>query len=233
MNLHLIGAREIFAAFACISAATGALGTTINFDDVGTDGADLTYRYAELGVTLKSIANTFPSYGAYPVPNNLPAIQGGVSTWAFDSSPSQPYSAVSAAIPNVRIAGNGGILISFSSNVNFVSLIGNDLGTGLSNDDSESVTLAAYDANGKLIAQSYTREKLLGEFDQVYASISTDGIRYVSFNYSDSQYGFYAIDNLTFSTSVPEISSLAMISIGLLGIGAARISKRPRTQFIK
>ena len=63
---------------------------------------------------------------------------------------------------------------------------------------------------------------MAGGFDRTPASISLSGIRYVAFNYTDSQFGFYAIDDLTFEKQTvvtPEPSTLLFLGFGLAALG--------------
>jgi len=129
-------------------------------------------------------------------------------------------------------AGNLGILMHFAFDISFLSLVGNDVGgcSGIGG-DCESVTLTAYDAAGIKIGQTFSTSKLPGVFDQTFASISMSGMRYVAFNYTDTQFGFYAIDDLTFETAaIPEPETYAMLlaGLGLLGF-AARHRKHKTT----
>jgi hypothetical protein len=51
-------------------------------------------------------------------------------------------------------------------------------------------------------------------------------MRHVAFNYTDAQFGFYAIDDLTFESAgaIPEPETYAMLlaGFGLLGFAARR-----------
>lgn len=186
--------------------------TMIDFDDVEGSYVDITNHYADLGVTLNAIDNPFPLYEAYPSQATLPTIYGGVTTWKqnFASAISAPQVAVAAATSETGDGGDGGILISFAFDVISVSLVGNDMGFGSS--DDESVTLTAYDVMGNKISQVYSNTNLPGDYDQTPATINMSGIRYVAFNYTDSQYGFYAIDNLEFT--IPEPTTVLLLSLG-------------------
>ena len=194
----------------------------IDFDDVIGSRVDITSRYAALGVTLNAIDNPFPLSGAFPAPATLPAILGGVSTWTegFASALSPPQVAVSSPFSGEPDYGDGGILISFAFDVNSVSLVGVDNGTNFGSDD-ESVTLTAYDAAGNQIGQVYSTTNLpsaLG-YDQTPASIAMDGIRYVAFNYTDSNFGFYSIDNLEFvAAPIPEPNRVFLLGVGLIAL---------------
>lgn len=194
----------------------------IDFDDVIGSRIDITNRYAGLGVTLNAIDNPFPLSGAFPAPDILPVTLGGVSTWTegFASALSPPQVAVSSPFAGEPDYGDGGILISFAFDVNSVSLVGVDNGTNSGTDD-ESVTLTAYDASGNKIGQIYSTTNLpstLG-YDQTSASIALPGIRYVAFNYTDSNFGFYSIDNLEFvATPIPEPNMIFLLSAGLIAL---------------
>jgi hypothetical protein len=199
------------------------MAVTINFDDVVGSQVDITNQYAGLGVTLNAIANPFPLAGVFPAPATLPAIFGGVTTWTegFASATSAPQVAVAALTAETGDPGDGGILISFAFDVSFVSLVGNDLG-GIGFNDDESVTLTAYDGLGNFIGQSFSNVNLPPALlDQTPASIVFPNMRYVAFNYTDTLFGFYAIDDLTFTpagTGVPEPSTLSLFATGLFGL---------------
>ena len=171
---------------------------------------------------MNAIDNPFPLSGAFPAPATLPATLGGVSTWTegFASALSPPQVAVSSPFAGEPDYGDGGILISFAFDVNSVSLVGVDNGTNFGSDD-ESVTLTAYDAAGNQIGQVYSTTNLpsaLG-YDQTPASIAMDGIRYVAFNYTDSNFGFYSIDNLEFvAAPIPEPNIVFLLGAGLIAL---------------
>jgi hypothetical protein len=209
-------------------AANAYASTTINFDDVVGSQVDITNRYAGLGVTLNAIDNPFPLTGPYPAPATLPTIRGGVTTWlqGFPSAPSSPQVAVAAATPQTGDPGDGGILISFAFDVTSVSLVGNDVGFTGGLDDS-SVTLTAYNAMGNKIGQVYSTINLpAGDYDLTPATISLPGMRYVAFNYTDTTYGFYSIDDLVFDTCV--IPAPGAILLGSIGVGLVGWLRRRR-----
>ena len=208
------------SAWLLLIFPSASFATMIDFDDIEGSYVDITSYYSDLGVTLNAIENPFPLYDAYPSQDTLPTIYGGVTTWIenFPSAISAPQVAVAAGTSETGEAGEGGILISFDFDVISVSLVGNDMGFGTS--DDESVTLTAYDALGNKIGQVYSNTNLEGSYDQTPATISMPGIRYVAFNYTDSQYGFYAIDNLEFT--IPEPTTVLLFSLG----GLLLIKKR-------
>jgi hypothetical protein len=224
--------RILFAVSSlCVCGLSHAV--LINFDDVEVPGTDITGRYASQGVTLNAIANPFipELFGPFPAPATLPTILGGVHAYfqGFESATSPPHVAVSGVTAQTEAGqpGNGGILISFAFDVSSVSLVGNDLG-GATEDD-EDVTLTAYNALGKLIGQVFS-DAQTGLFDQTPAAISLLGIRYVAFNYTNTPFGFYAIDDLQFlpqqPTTLPEPGTLALLSLGLLGLAVIRRRKQ-------
>ena len=220
--VSLVGAWALVAAWP-------AQAVTINFDDVTGSFQSIATRYGAQGVTLNTIANPFPLTGVFPAPATLPAVLGGAQTWieGFNSATSARQVAVSEATATTGQAGNGGLLITFAFDVDFVSLVGNDVG-GCPGADCESVTLTAYNAAGNRIGQTFSGTKLPG-FDRTFASIALPAMRYVAFNYTDTTFGFYAIDDLTFTPSVvPEPASMGLMLLGLAGLGIWAGRRRAR-----
>jgi len=224
---RLTPSTVLLMAFAMLAFRGEAWAVLINFDDVIGSQVDITTRYAGQGVTLNAIANPFPIAGTFPASATVPTALGGATTWiqGFGSATSAPQVAVSAPTQETGQAGNGGILITFAFDVSSVSLVGNDLGTGGGGDD-ESVTLTAYDAAGNLLGQTFSNTNLpAGLLDQTPATISFPGMRFVAYNYTDTQFGFYAIDDLQFTTAVAVVSEPApfgLIGMALAGFGLAR-----------
>ena len=217
----------LVALAALAALPTAAAAATINFDDVVGSNQNITNRYVAQGVTLGAIANPFPLAGVFPAPATLPAVLGGVQTWTdpFPSATSPTQVAVAMPFGGAQ-AGDLGILMQFAFDISFLSLVGNDMGGCQGIGDCESVTLTAYDAAGNKIGQTFSNSKLPGGFDRTFSSISMSGMRYVAFNYTDTQFGFYAIDDLTFdrAAAIPEPETCAMLlaGLGLLGFATRR-----------
>lgn len=221
--------RPLASAAALALPMFASATTVINFDDVTGSMVNITNRYAGLGVTLNAISNPFPLVGVFPAPATLPTVLAGAMTWTDGFASASSGRQVAVSMPSAGVPGLGGqsgLLISFATNVGFVSMVGNDLG-GCPGSDCESVTLTAYNAAGNRIAQTFTNAKLPGGFDRTLASISVPGIRYVAFNYTDSTPGFYAIDDLTFGIDVvPEPQGWALMAGGLAMLAAWRRHER-------
>lgn len=221
--------RKLARACLCCAALTttaAAAPVVINFDDVVGSNVDITNRYA--GLTLNAIANPFPLAGTFPATPAPPTTLGGVQTWTegFASATSPAQVAVASPTANTGDAGDGGILMTFGFDINFLSLVGVDNGiTG--GMDNESVTLTAWDAAGNLLGQTFSNTNLPSSFDQTPASIAFAGMRFVAFNYTDTQFGFHAIDDLKYDTEVPEPGTMILLGIGLLGGAALRKRRRP------
>ena len=217
--------RAVSALILCLvlgsRAPVQAEPILINFDDVTGSMVDITTRYASQGVTLGAIANPFPLNGPFPAPASLPTILGGVTTWLdpFISATSPGQVAIAAPTATTGQGGNGGILISFAFDVSSVSLIGNDAGATAT--DDESVTLTGYDADGNILGQVFSSINLPGAFDQTPATLTHPAIRHVAFNYTDTLFGFYAIDDLQF-IPVPEPSTGFLVGVGIFVLSYVR-----------
>jgi hypothetical protein len=205
----------LIAAFLFLGMSLDARATTIDFDDPTLDHLDdITNFYAAMGVTFDGIANPFPiGPGPCPAPATVPAILGGAAIWDPGTSPGESAPNFAAGLGQGE-PGDGGILMSFAFDVNSVSVTGLDFGNGMG--DTEQMTLTAYDASGAILGQVHnTSQFALGA---IFGTISLPGMRYVAFNYTNTQYGFYGIDDLTFereATPAPEPGSLSLIGLAL------------------
>jgi hypothetical protein len=196
---------------------------SIYFEDPGlVHLSDITTFYSGLGVEFHGIENIFPLMGPdpYPAPLTLPPILGGA---AIFHSPNQGWSKGNIAIGlGQDIPGDAGILMSFSTLISSLTVTGVDNGGPCeSSDDIEDMTLTAYDSGGNLIGQNYfDTNSAPGE---VVGTIAYDNMKYVAFNYTNTQYGFYGIDNLEFTpidTIIPEPSTMFLLGFGLIGLFA-------------
>jgi hypothetical protein len=212
--------KIILLLILCVSVHTTQANTVINFEDA-LDGENISYRYNSLGLTLQSISNPYPMTGTFPSPEVLPSIIGDVVIWNF----LDPELGKTAVATGQGSPGDGGLLLAFDFDIASLSLQGVDAGyfygaPGVLLDEDEAVTLTAYDALGNKIGAVFSSVNLPGPYDITPATISFPNMRYVAFNYTGNSYGFYALDNISFSvTSVPEPNSLAMLMAGLVLVG--------------
>lgn len=211
-----------------ISAHGTQAATVIDFEDA-LDGENISDRYSSLGLRLQSISNPYPMTGAFPSPESLPSIIGDVVIWSF----LDPELGKAAVATGQGLPGDGGILLAFDFNISSLSLQGVDAGyfygaPGVLLDEDEAVTLTAYDALGNKIGAIFSSVNMPGPYDITSATINFPNMRYVAFNYTGNSYGFYSLDNISFSvTSVPESNSLGMLMAGLGLVGL--IQRRRKT----
>jgi PEP-CTERM motif-containing protein len=222
-----------------IAALTLALGmfarsghaVAINFDEDSLDHLDdITGFYAALGVTFGGISNPFPiGPGPFPAPATVPATLGGAAIWDPGGGIAPGESA-----PNFAVGlgqgqpGDAGILMTFAFDISSLSLVGLDFGSGFG--DSEEMTLTAYDAAGNRIGQQHFTTQFID--GAIAGSISFAGMRYVAFNYTNTQFGFYGIDDLVFEPAVvagvPEPSAVLLLGGGMLAFAILRKARTGR-----
>lgn len=208
-------------ALPALPAAAGF----IDFDDVVGSQQDITTRYADLGVSFGAIDNPFPRTGPFPAPATLPPVRAGARTWTEGFASAVSPRQVAVADPHGDFeAGDLGLLISFAYDVDFVSLYGLDNVCSVTIGDCETVTLTAYDAAGQAIGQTVTRYTIIDGYNRTFASITLPGMRHVAFNYTETAFGFHAIDDLSWTPAVPEPQAWALMLAGLAA--TARIARR-------
>lgn len=213
----MIRIRTQLCALALALSAVPAAAGFIDFDDVPGSQQDITTRYAPLGVGFGAIDNPYPRSGTFPAPATLPEVRAGARTWNrnFASAVSPPQVAVADPYGDFD-AGDLGLLISFAFDVDFVSLYGVDNVCTPPANDCETVTLTAYDAAGQRMGQTTTRFVRVAEgYNRTFASIALPGMRHVAFNYTETQFGFHAIDDLSWTPAVPEPQTWALMLAGL------------------
>ncbi len=107
--------------------------------------------------------------------------------------------------------------MTFDSIISSMSVTGLDFGDH--GGDGEYMTLTAYNSAGNRIGQGFFTAQFVS--GAIRGTIAFEGTRYVAFNYTNTLYGFYGIDDLEYTpvaTQVPEPGILFMIGSGLLGL---------------
>lgn len=209
--------KYIFVSLILFTAAARA--DLINFDDPALSSPDVITSYYS-GVTFNGLDNTFPiGPGPYLAPLTVPLSQLDTVIWRAPTGSSLPNMAVGMTSAGVA---EGGILMTFDTLISSLSLVGLDFGdtTGA---DSEEISLTAYDAAGNFIGQNHFTTKLPGYADAVFGEIAFADMKYVTFNYTNTQFGFYGMDDLTFTSAVPVPAAAWLFVSGLIGlIGVVR-----------
>jgi hypothetical protein len=91
------------------------------------------------------------------------------------------------------------------------------------------MTLTAYDGTGAFLGQQHWTAQFAE--GAILGSIAFPGMRYVAFNYTNTNFGFYGIDNLEFERApgvTPEPSGLFVLGVGLTALAARRKRKISR-----
>ena len=179
--------------------AANAVPITIDFDDLA-DNTVLTDQYAALGVTFSAFED-----GA--------ATDSVVGAFTNVSSPNV-WSNCSPTICGDR----ADVL-----RIDFAFLVGS-LMWYTDTAGSQQPIFNAYGQGGALLETVIATATNQGNF--ALTSFSSSGISYVELLQPSDFWG-YLIDDLSFeATSVPEPGTLALLGIGLLGMGAARRRKK-------
>lgn len=132
----------------------------------------------------------------------------------------QQYNQTGLYLDNGTYSGNG-----FSSlNIDFnggTDAFGFNWGMAESWADWE---LTAYDS-GNAVLESYTLASTGGSNAGEFFGIASAGISYATLSWA-GDYDWVAIDNFTYSVSIPEPATLTMLALGLFGLSAARRRQR-------
>jgi len=181
-----------------ITTTAGA--TLITFDDPLPTDVDIAYFDYTVGTAPINLFPTVNSEALQYVGSAVPGSGNALVTWTGGFG---PY----------------GVLFSFDSAQSLVSMVGNDFG-GDSVDDNEVVFLSAFDSSMNFIGST--------SFSQPYAqpdlkpiSISFSDMYYVAFTWN-VDLGYYSVDNVEYSSSVPEPATMFLLGTGLFGIAALR-----------
>lgn len=206
----------IIGLFSGLAPTQQAWSTSINFDDAGlTHLSDITNFYA--GVQFNAIDNMIPiGAGPYPAPATVPTIIGGAGIWDPLGSTAPGESPPNFAVGTCDSCdpGDPGILMTFDTPISGLSLVGLDFGNTAT--DTEGMTLTAYDSAGNLIGQSH----FTAQFTEgaIMGSLGFGNMKYVAFNYTDTAFGFYGIDDLEFTTVIPVPAAVWLFGSGLIGL---------------
>lgn len=213
--MKILAALAVVLIFGSIPLEP-AFSAKINFDDSSLNHlSDITNFYP--GVRFNGIDNSFHlSSGAYPVPSILPEITRGAATWdpygltAPGESPGNFAVGLGSGHP-----GDYGILIAFDHVISAISLTGLDFGNNGA--DIEQMTLSAYDKNGKLIGyEHFTTQFVEGA---IKGRLSFSNMKFVAFNYTNTHYGFYGIDDLSYTpAAVPVPAAIWLMGSGLIAL---------------
>ncbi|MCB1869010.1 MAG: PEP-CTERM sorting domain-containing protein [Gammaproteobacteria bacterium] len=193
----------IFAFYLCMVSVSYAL--SIDFES-DTDGEVIDTKYAP-DMTLSSFSNTEGTLSTLPTDSGNDVIASNFGLTLFQAARGT--------------GGTEGVLITFGDIMSSVTITGIDTG-GDQTDDNETMYLSAFNSLGNLlVAQAFSG--LWAQPNSRVGTLTIDGIKHVAFTFGNTTRGVYGIDSVEATEmTIPEPTTLALMGLGLAGIGYQR-----------